>query len=190
MEMEILNSYFQGVSTAVANLPVADVRAAVEVLHTTYARGGTAYLVGNGGSAATASHLMNDLNKLTRIPGVRPFRAMAMTDCVPLLTAWANDDSYENAFSEALSNFIQAGDALVAISTSGNSPNIVNAVTLAKARGVPVVGLSGRTGGRLRALADICVCVPSDDIGQQEDAHLVLCHAMAYALRQKLRDSR
>lgn len=179
--------YLSGSARAIGSLPATEVTRVVDALLGAWERGATVFLLGNGGSAATASHMMNDLTKMTRCEGQPPFRAIALTDCVPLMTAWANDDDFANIFVRQLDVFLRPTDVVLAISTSGNSPNIVKAVEFARDRGAVTLGFSGRHGGRMRADVDICVCVPSDDIGQQEDAHLALAHAVAFAIRDRVR---
>jgi len=144
------------------------------------------YLFGNGGSAATASHMANDLNKQASLTGGPLFRAIALTDNVPLITAWSNDEGYAEAFARQLANHVEAGDVVVAISTSGNSANVLRALAVAREHGARSIGFTGGDGGALRGLVDCCVHVPCDDVGQQEDVHLVLNHAISTALRARL----
>lgn len=144
------------------------------------------FIIGNGGSAATASHLANDLNKGASVPGRPRFRALALTDNVPLMTAWANDTSYDKIFVEQLANYLEPGDVLLAISGSGNSPNILAAVEWARRQGAVTVGLTGGDGGRLRALVDCCVVAPTGRMEQIEDVHLALAHALCVSLRGRI----
>ena len=181
--MDIVDSYLRDVSRTITGMSSASIVAVVEVLLAAWRRCGTTFIIGNGGSAATASHMMNDLTKLTRVDGQPPFRAMALTDNVPLMTAWANDADYSHVFLRPLQTFLDPSDVVLAISTSADSPNVVKAVEYARGRGAVTLAFTGRTGGRLKELVDVCVCVPSDDIGQEEDAHMVLGHATAYAIR-------
>ena len=129
---------------------------------------------------------MNDLNKYTALPGRHRFRAVALTDNVPLLTAIGNDAEYADVFVEQLQNFLQPGDLLIAISASGNSRNIVKAVEYAQSSGIKVIGFCGHPGGKLAVLADLAVIIPSDRIGQQEDGHMILDHVIAAALRERI----
>jgi D-sedoheptulose 7-phosphate isomerase len=147
------------------------------------------YLLGNGGSAATASHMTNELNKQCMVEGRPRFRAVCLADNAPTIMAWANDTDYANVFAEQLANHVEADDVVVAFSTSGNSPNVLRALELARAAGAHTIGLTGRHGGRLRELVDCCIAVPSDDIGHQEDAHLVVNHAIGKAIRAGLIES-
>ena len=148
--------------------------------------GRTIFIIGNGGSAATASHMANDLNKGAAVSGQRRFRALALTDNVPLITAWANDTRYEQIFLEQMANFLRPGDVLIAISGSGNSPNIITAVEWARLEGAVTIGLTGGSGGRLHGLVDCCLVVPSNRMEQIEDMHLVLSHALCVSLRARI----
>jgi len=149
------------------------------------------FVIGNGGSAATASHMMNDLCKGTLShKGDAPWprlRVIALTDNVSLMTAWANDTDYNHIFSEPLKNLAQRGDVLVAISASGNSPNIIAAVEAAKQIGVTVLGLTGFGGGKLAKMADVSVVVPSDGYGPVEDVHMILDHIITSYLYEKMK---
>jgi D-sedoheptulose 7-phosphate isomerase len=147
------------------------------------------YLLGNGGSAATASHMANDLNKLTITDGKPRMKAIALTDNVPLMTAWANDDHYENIFSEQLINFIEPGDIVIAISASGNSPNVIRALETARAYQACTIGFTGNNGGRLKDLVDYCIFIPNDHIGPQEDGHMILDHVISITLRMLMTQS-
>jgi D-sedoheptulose 7-phosphate isomerase len=150
------------------------------------AKGHIVFTVGNGGSASTASHFACDLAKGTRAGGPPTFRVVALTDNLPVLTAWANDCGYDRVFAEQLAALAQPGDVLVAISASGNSPNILAAAAEARALGMATVALTGRHGGRLARLADQTVRIPSDQIEIVEDAHLVIAHSLCVAARQTL----
>lgn len=140
------------------------------------------YIIGNGGSAATASHMANDLNKYTIVEGQPRFRAIALPDNIPVLTAWANDSSFDSVFSEQLENHVEAGDILIAISTSGNSPNILKALERARKHQAITVGFTGDVGGKLKDLVDHCVFIPDAQIGRQEDGHMILDHLLAHIL--------
>ncbi len=130
--------------------------------------------------------MVNDLNKQASVPGQPLFRAMAFTDNVPLLTAWSNDDDYVDCFAQQLANFVEPGDVVIAISTSGSSPNVLRALELARQAGARSIGFTGDHGGRLRSMVDLCLFVPSADIGHQEDVHLVLNHVLTTAIRSRL----
>ena len=145
-------------------------------------RGARIFFLGNGGSAATASHWVNDL---TRWRG-RPFRALSLTENVALLTAVANDFGYEHVFRQQLENLMGPGDMVVAISASGNSPNVVEAIQYANDNGAVTVGLTGFDGGRLREIAQIVVHAPTNkgEYGPAEDVHMILDHLVTSYLWQ------
>ena len=127
--------------------------------------------------------MANDLNKLTIVPGRRRFRAMALTDNVPLMTAWGNDNCYEDIFAEQLLNFIRAGDVVIGISCSGNSGNVLKALRLAREVGAATIGFTGQEGGQIKNLVDHCIFAPTGHIGRQEDIHTILDHVISTTLR-------
>jgi D-sedoheptulose 7-phosphate isomerase len=181
-----LRDYWDEVADVAAAIDLTDLERAAVMLLTCQARGRVVFVIGNGGSAATASHFACDLSKGTRRDGPPTFHVVSLTDNVPLLTAWANDSGYDRVFSEQLTALARPGDLLVAISASGNSPNVVAAVDAARSCGMSVVSLSGRSGGRLAHLVDVLVNVPSDTIEVVEDAHLIVAHSLCVAVRERL----
>ena len=144
----------------------------------------TIFIAGNGGSAATASHWANDLGKATRAPDKPPIRVLSLSDNVSWFTALANDEGYDRVFSGQLENLGRPGDVLIVISASGNSPNLVNAVALAKEKELTTIGLLGFDGGVLRPLVDECVWIPTEDglYGPVESVHLMVCHLVTASL--------
>ena len=182
----MLRDYWDEVADVAAAIDLACLERAAIMLLTCQARGRVVFVVGNGGSAATASHFACDLSKGTRRDGPPTFHVVSLTDNVPLLTAWANDSGYERVFSEQLTALARPGDLLVAISASGDSPNVVAAVDAARSCGMAIVGLSGRSGGRLANMVDALVNVPSDRIEVVEDAHLIVAHSLCVAVRERL----
>lgn len=187
--MDVVDSYLTEFETVVRNISREQVRAVVDVLFDAWQSRRTIFLIGNGGSAATASHMMNDLNKFTIVGDLPRLRSIALTDNVPLMTAVGNDQTYADVFVEPLKNLLQAGDILIAISTSGNSPNVVKAVEYARANGAKVIGFCGQPGGRLAQIADLKIGIPSRWIGQQEDGHMILDHVISAALRDRIERS-
>jgi D-sedoheptulose 7-phosphate isomerase len=177
--------YRTGLKAVLDALPVDDVNVFIRHLHDAYEHNRQVFIIGNGGSAATASHMACDLGKTVLgaadNPPARRFRVIALTDNVALITAWGNDVSYQSVFAEQLRNFANKGDLLVVITGSGNSTNIVEAVKAAQELGLISVGLLGFSGGVVRKLLDHSVVVDSDDYGYIEDAHMILTHlATAY----------
>ena len=142
------------------------------------------FVLGNGGSAATASHMACDLGKNTVFPGQPRFRVIALTDNMATFSALANDAGYENVFAEQLANLVQADDVVVGISTSGNSPNVLRAIELARREGAQTIAWTGAPGGMLAQIAHLPVVVENDCIEQVEDIHLVMEHMLTVALRR------
>jgi D-sedoheptulose 7-phosphate isomerase len=184
--MDMVERYLGEMERALRALSRDDVRRVVGALFDAWRWDKAVWLVGNGGSAATASHMMNDLCKCTIVEGQPRFRALALTDNVPLMTAVANDLEYAEIFVEPLRTHLKKGDVLIALSGSGNSENVLRAVEYGKEAGALTIGLCGNTGGKLAKAADLCVRIPADRIGQQEDGHLILGHAIALALRERI----
>lgn len=175
-----LRTHLDGLSRSLADLDLEAVEGLIDILEGAYAQGRTVFLIGNGGSAATASHMASDLAKTVlgkhhdRL--AKRFRVVALNDNVPLMTAWANDERYETIFGEQLKNLARRGDVLIVITGSGNSENIVYAVKTGRALGVTTVGLLGFDGGRTKLLLDHYVLVKARQYAYVEDVHLVLNH--------------
>jgi D-sedoheptulose 7-phosphate isomerase len=138
------------------------------------------FVCGNGGSASTASHFSCDVVKGASFNRDRRFRILALTDSLPTLTAYSNDVCYDCVFEEQLKNFAQKDDIVMAISASGNSPNVVRAIEYGNITGCKTVALTGRNGGKLGSLAQLNIQVRAEHMGRIEDAHLVVCHMIAY----------
>ena len=143
--------------------------------------GHAVYVAGNGGSAATAAHFVCDMVKGASFGKYTRFRIQALGQNLPTLTAYSNDVSYADALVEELRNFARAGDLYMAISGSGNSPNVVRAMEVANALGCRTLALTGRDGGRLGAIAHLNIHVPEPHMGRIEDAHHIICHMICYA---------
>ncbi len=146
--------------------------------------GRTIFLAGNGGSAATATHWANDLGKAAKRSGRQPIRVLSLTDNTSWFTALANDEGYESVFAGQLENFAQPGDLLIVISASGNSPNLLRAVDVARAHGASTLAIVGFDGGALSKTADEVVLVPTEAGAYEivEDAHMILCHVLTRSL--------
>ncbi len=177
-----LEAYLAQVQQAVGRISLEPVLRFIEWLERARVERRKVFIFGNGGSAALASHFANDLAKGTIVEGKPRFRVISLNDNIPLLTAWANDSDYQKIFSEQLANLIEPNDLVLAISTSGNSQNILKAVELARASGAATVGLLGARGGALRDIVDLAITVPLDDAGQVEALHAVLCHLITTSL--------
>lgn len=185
--MNRVNQYLESLSAVLSATPREPLQAIEQLLWETYQRDGTIIVCGNGGSAASATHFACDLAKWT-ITSNRPrLRALALTDNVALMTAWANDTAYERLFVEQLMTHYRPGDTLVAISGSGNSPSVLRAVEWANAQGAPTIGLVGFDGGKLAPLAKTSLVAPSHFMPEVEDVHIAICHAMAVTLGERIR---
>jgi D-sedoheptulose 7-phosphate isomerase len=191
---EIRNSlqYFQAYQQTVARLPYHAIDQAAMLLVRAYEEGRNIFLFGNGGSASLASHFACDLSKGTVMAayGNKRFRAMALTDNLPLLTAWANDTHYENVFAEQLRNFVASDDIVFAISGSGNSANVLQALEVARDAGAFNMGLTGFEGGKMKPLCDLCIVIPSSNMQVIEDLHLSATHAIFTCICRRLLDAR
>ena len=157
-----------------------------ELLLKVKAEGRTVFLIGNGGSAATASHVTNDLVKGCRVGDTPGFRAFCLSDSNALVTCLANDFSYEEIYTILLRTYAKRGDVVLAFSGSGNSPNIVHALKTARETGLTTVGFGGRDGGRMKALCDLILIAPTDSMEMLEDLHLIYFHDLVCAMRPGL----
>jgi len=184
-----VSSYLEELSKTIQGLPLQSINDLVEVFLQAYDSGRTIFLFGNGGSAALASHMTCDLGKGTAPVSGKRLRAVALTDNVALITAWANDTWYERIFAEQLENLLRPGDVAFAISASGNSPNILAALGFARQAGATTAGLAGFQGGKMKFLCDVCVVVPSDNMQIIEDLHLSIAHSVFRALRREIQET-
>jgi D-sedoheptulose 7-phosphate isomerase len=187
--MESLHAYLSQIAQTLLDTPRGPLQAIADALWETYQRDGTILICGNGGSAATASHFACDLVKSTIRPNSRRVRAQALTDNVALLTAWSNDQSYQDVFVEQLASAYRPGDLVCAISGSGNSANVLKAIEWANQRGAPTVGLSGFNGGALAHIVRYSVHVANHVMPQVEDAHMAICHGLALELGMRIEQS-
>ena len=180
--------YFDILAQTMSRLPYQAIDAVTTALLRAYDAHGTVYIFGNGGSAALASHVACDLGKGTINGSDRRFRALALTDNVPMMTAWANDFKYEDVFAQQLANFVCESDVAFAISGSGNSPSVLRALECAREANATTVGLSGFQGGLMKDLCDVCMIVPSDNMQIIEDLHVCVAHAVFTAIRRRICD--
>ena len=156
----------------------------VEMTHAADVAGQSIYIVGNGGSASTASHMAADLSRAALETDGLPLNCRCLSDSMAIVSAWGNDVGFDSVFERQLTQLVEPGDVLVAISASGNSPNILAAVELARERGAYVLGFSGFGGGLLAKMADVAVVVESSEYGPVEDLHLLLNHLLAAVMRR------
>ena len=186
------SAYRAELNEVLNHLPLDQVRKAADILFDCYQTDHTLFIFGNGGSAALASHLATDFAKGTHFPGpsemanFRRLKAMAVTDNTPMLTAWGNDTCYEDVFMRQLENFLKPGDVALAISGSGNSPNVLKALEFARASGATTIGLGGFGGGKMKALLDCPVIAASYNMQQVEDAHVIVGHMIFLDLKNRI----
>lgn len=177
-----ISGYLTHLRTCLDQLDLQQVEGVVQVLRRALDQDATVYVVGNGGSASTATHMASDLSRARCGTGEPGLRAVSLTDNVAAFTAMANDTGYEGAFAEMLALQTRPGDVVLAISGSGNSPNVVRAVEVARERGAVTVGLIGFGGGDLGGVVDHQITVASRHYGAVEDLHLCLGHMLAMML--------
>ncbi|MBM4158757.1 MAG: SIS domain-containing protein [Ignavibacteria bacterium] len=182
--MEI-NEYFEIFKKVLDKVDPVQVMNMINEILRVYKNDNQIFIIGNGGSAAKASHLAQDLSKGT-IPDInkeKRIRALSLTDNVPFITAVANDENYENIFYIQLKTFAKRGDCLISISGSGNSPNVIKAAEYAISKGIKTIGITGFDGGKLKKLCDISVHVPLNEMAMVESVHSVILHYTINYLR-------
>jgi len=161
------------------------VSSAVDLIHASLATGGQLMIAGNGGSAADAQHLAAELTGRFLVER-RPFRALALHVNTSSLTAIGNDYGYEHVFARELEAHGRPGDVLLALTTSGNSHNILRAIETAHQNKITVIGMTGKTGGKMRNLCDLCLCVPSASTARIQEMHITIGHAICELLEERL----
>ncbi|TFG60483.1 MAG: SIS domain-containing protein [Spirochaetales bacterium] len=186
-----INGYMEKLCETLKRLDKKPLSLMVEAVLQAQQDGKKIITMGNGGHANTAAHMINDLAKHTvssdskdSVVSEQRFKTMCLNDSVSFLTGIGNDMGYQHVFSEQLKNWCDPGDVVIGISGSGNSANILEAFKTAKARGAKTIALSGKDGGRIKDIADICIIVPSDKMVQIEDVHLAVNHAVADELKK------
>jgi len=185
MFSQFAESYLQGLAACYQEVSREKLERVVEILLEAHRRGRRFFILGNGGSASTASHMACDFGKGTAIHGKPRLRVVSLTDSMALLSAWANDASYDVVFKEQLENLLEPGDVVLGISASGNSPNVLHAIQYAKEHGAITIGFIGFGGGKLREMVDVDITVSSRNYGHVEDLHLTLNHLISQYLKQR-----
>jgi len=184
--MNSIHQYLLEFQNIIGQMPTDQIERVVDLLYRTWKQRGKVFILGNGGSASTATHMANDLAKATIVPGKPRVKVIALTDCISLITAWANDSSYESIFKEQLENLLDRGDLVLGISASGNSPNVLRAMEFAGKMGAATIGWTGLSGGKLQSIVDLCLQSPTDDVGMIEGAHMVVEHLIAKELLKRI----
>jgi len=190
-----LNAYFDGLCATFKQLDKGQLAAMVQMILTAQQEGKTVFTMGNGGHGNTAAHMINDFAKHTissdakdKVVAEKRFKTICLNDSVSFVTGLGNDMGFDHIFSEQLKNWCAAGDVVIGISGSGNSRNVLNAFAVAKERGAKSICLTGRSGGKAKEAADLCIVVPSDKMVQIEDVHMAISHAVADELKKAIQN--
>lgn len=190
MVKQHITEYFTKIKKILDNIPAEKIEKVSQILLEAYKKDKQVFIMGNGGSAATASHFACDLGKGTTQGHVfrnkKRFKVISLNDNTSLVTALSNDCGYDNVFTEQLINLVNKGDVVIALSASGNSKNVLNAVKYAKEKGAITIAFTGFGGGKLMSLADESLIADSNDFGPVEDSHLILEHLICDYLRKRL----
>jgi D-sedoheptulose 7-phosphate isomerase len=187
-QIEDAQAYYGQFSDVLSAICFEQVDAIAEIIFEAYCSDKTMFIFGNGGSASLATHFACDLGKGTgsSASGRKRFRAIALTDNIPTITAWANDSSYDNIFSEQLENLANPGDLACAISCSGNSANVLKGLKVARGLGAKTIGLGGFEGGKMKSLCDKSLIIPSRNMQIIEDLHLSVAHCIFTILKSRI----
>lgn len=185
--MSYFQDYLCGVKALIDQVSESEVERLAELLVETWRADRRVLLFGNGGSSGTASHIVNDLQKCLHLEAGRPLKTLCLSDCTPLVMAWANDTEFANVFAPQVECWAEPGDLVIAISGSGNSPNVIRAVETANAKNAFTFGLAGYQGGKLAQTARECIVVRSNNMQQIEDLHMILLHLVFSMVRERLR---
>lgn len=184
--MERITNYVTELQQSINQLPKDRIVKVIDLLHSARLAGRQIFIMGNGGSASTATHFVCDLAKNTRKVGWPHYKVIGLSDNMAIFSAYANDEGYENVFAQQLANLVMPEDIVIGISASGHSKNVLNAITLAKSQNATTIGFTGFDGGRLSSMVDINIHVNSNVIEHVEDIHLVLEHMIVKALREQV----
>lgn len=186
--MPIIQDYTKGLNECLHELSQQGERIEkmANLIFEAYKKDKQVFVMGNGGSASTASHCALGFEKQSAVEGKPRLKSKSLADNVVLITAWANDVDYISVFVEQLRNQLEKDDVVIGISASGNSPNILQAIEYAKGKGAITIGFTGFGGGKLKQLADECIVLSSRDYGQVEDTHLALTHILSEMLKERM----
>lgn len=185
--MDIIAKRLMELSKAIEDMDISNLYHVAVKIGTVAHKGGTIYICGNGGSAATASHFKNDLEKFGCAKADTKLKVVCLNDNIPIMTAVANDISYDDIFSFQIDKRLKSDDLLIAISTSGNSKNIIQAVNCAHRHHIKVIGMTGGSGGQLKSLADLLLHTNIEGAANIEDIHSIMCHTIATVLNEILK---
>lgn len=190
--MAIIEDYVKGLDKCCAELlqQSANIEKIADLIYEVYQRRGQIFIMGNGGSATTASHFARDLKIGAYVKGKHKANVFGLADNIAVLTSLANDIDYDSIFEQQLIGQLEKGDLVIAISCSGNSPNVIKAMEAARDNGSITVGIMGFGGGKLKTIADNAIIFLSKDYGQLEDIHLGLTHILSYLVRKRITDGK
>ena len=195
--MKYIENYFSGMEDVIANISRDDISKVIDILFDAWKNGKKIYTMGNGGSASTATHFAADLSKTSIVDGKKRFKVIALTDNIPLMSAWINDNGFENLFTGQLENFIEPGDVLIGFSVHGGSgsgsaglwsQNLLKAMKFAQDKGAKTIGFSGFDGGMFKRMCDACIVVPINSTPQVESFHVALHHLIVFGLKEKIQN--
>lgn len=184
--MALIQNYIDGLGDCLKELLQQNVAEIADIIFDAYKKGKQIFIMGNGGSATTASHFANDLKLGTAVESKARVRVTSLTDNIAVISALANDIGYSSIFAEQLVGQLNEGDVVIGISASGNSPNVLKAIEFGRSKGAITVGFTGFSGGKLKELTHKCIILSSRDYGQVEDTHLCLAHMVCYLVREKM----
>ncbi len=196
---EYINSFFSEAKTVIDKMPKEDVDKVIEVLFDACMKGHTVFLIGNGGSASTATHMAADLSKSIVVEGKKRIKAFALVDNIPMVSALTNDNGWGEIYVEQLKTYYRPGDVVVAFSVHGGagkdkagawSQNLLKGLQYAKDNGGKAIGFAGFDGGAMKQMCDVCVVVPANSTPQVEAFHVVLTHLIAFCLKEKIAKSK
>jgi D-sedoheptulose 7-phosphate isomerase len=179
---DFVGGYVADVKSLLDQVDAAEIGHVVDSLLHAWRGGRRVLLMGNGGSSSSVSHIVNDMQKNIQLEAGRPLKAMCLSDCTPLMMAWANDTQWDNVFAPQVECWAEPGDVVIGVSGSGNSLNVIHGIDAANRAGAHTVGLAGFRGGRLKEAAKHCIVVGSDNMQRIEDVHMVLLHIIFSAL--------
>jgi D-sedoheptulose 7-phosphate isomerase len=185
---EYAREYFDGIRSSIEEIEPRQLEAISQEFRRAWQEDKRIFILGNGGSASTSSHMATDLGKGTAQPGLKRFKVIGVTDNISMITAYANDMSYDDVFVEQLKNHLEPGDLVVGVTGSGNSPNVLKAIQWAREAGAVTIGFIGFGGGKLASMVDHQVTFSSDNYGVVEDLHLSLNHILTQFFTHELRD--
>ena len=193
--VEYVKNYFTEMRDVIEKIPSEQVAGVVEALFTAWKNGNHVFIIGNGGSASTATHMMCDLNKCTIVDGKPRFKATALVDNIPIVSALTNDDGWGEIYVEQLKNFFTKGDVVIAFSVHGGSgsdkagawsQNLLKGMQYAKDNGGVAIGIAGFDGGAMKQMADHCIVVPVESTPHTESLHVAIEHLIANCLKEKI----